>query len=313
MQTTTTCAQHPDVPALETCERCGRPVCGGCVIRDLGTERAYCSPECYAQTPSVPGHAPVANDLYLEGLQSPLRVGWKLWFRSLGRLSANVFPAAIAFGLLAPPVFRALDALPADSFGAADFGFWGLMGLWLVGASVVGLTMSQRYTNHVEGHAWMLAARRFFPLLATWLLMLALVLVGYIALILPGIYLALRFFWADEFALVHGKNPIAALRASWDLTRGVAGPVFRFQFVNGLASYLFLIPAFVVIVLSVGVLLPEDRAVHPAAGFAVGFLVTFIGLMTYGALHGPELAWFYGVRAKHATLSPEQVRRGGWV
>ena len=36
-------------------------------------------------------------------------------------------------------------------------------------------------------------------------------LVGFLLLIVPGIVLSVRLFWADEFALVHSASPLAAL------------------------------------------------------------------------------------------------------
>jgi len=66
-------------------------------------------------------------------------------------------------------------------------------------------------------------------------LIIGLLIVG-VLLIVPGIYCALRFFWADEFALIHGCGPVKALRESWHLTRGKVWDIFSFQFLLSIAN-----------------------------------------------------------------------------
>lgn len=43
------CATHPDVPAMDVCRVCGRPVCSMCVYFDAG------APVCGEHAPAVPG------------------------------------------------------------------------------------------------------------------------------------------------------------------------------------------------------------------------------------------------------------------
>jgi hypothetical protein len=175
-----------------------------------------------------------------------------------------------------------------------------LLGAFTV--ALVGVVLSARHTRLVEGSAYAATARRFVPWVATWVLILGIVFAGYLALIVPGVYLALRLFWADEFALIHGKGPIAALKASWDLTRGRAGAMFVFQFVLGLAQYVILLPALLGFVFLMAGL--------EAAGLTGGdvitgletFLVFVLGALVYGGLHGPEIVQFYGMRAQRANL-----------
>jgi hypothetical protein len=96
--------------------------------------------------------------------------------------------------------------------------------LWLRSAG-----LSRAHTGAAGGSPWPHVAPRLLPWAATWLVYGVVVGVGSL-LILPGMLAAIRLFWADEFALVHGVGPRAALRESLRLTRGLAGRIFGFQF-----------------------------------------------------------------------------------
>ena len=123
----------------------------------------------------------------------------------------------------------------------------------------------------------------------------------------------MRLFWADEFALVHGKGPIAALRASWQLTRNAAGPVFMFQFILGWAQNLILLPA----IIGITALLAGLESIgwsHPdRLTIFEGVVLPLILFIVYGAMHAPELVEFYGMRAARASLTPDELARGDWL
>jgi hypothetical protein len=63
------------------------------------------------------------------------------------------------------------------------------------------------------------AAPRLGTVVLVALLYAAIVLAGFIALIIPGIYLAVRLYFGTQAAVVDGDGPTDALRRSWDLVR----------------------------------------------------------------------------------------------
>ncbi len=61
----------------------------------------------------------------------------------------------------------------------------------------------------------------FFPYLAVSLLAGIIISIGLVLLVIPGIYLGLRFQFAPYLVVDRGIGPLAALAQSGDLTRGV--------------------------------------------------------------------------------------------
>ena len=309
------CAVHPDQLSIATCACCGRPLCEQCRVDVLATEEIYCSEHCRGAASSDAHEHTVSNAALAAGLKSPIVTGWGLWARSLGPLSLQVLPLSVAIGATLWLLGR-VDPPPAIAESPAAVVWITFAAIVITlgyGGALVGVVLAQRHTGLVRGNPHIWTAKRLFPWLATWMLILPIIMIGYLALIFPGIYLSLRLFWADEFALVHGKGPIAALRASWQLTRKAAGPVFMFQFILGLAQNLILVPA----IIGVTALLAGLESIgwsHPdRLTIFEGVVLPLILFIVYGAMHAPELAEFYGMRAARASLTPDELTRSDWL
>lgn len=290
------CAEHPERMAVAACDRCGRPVCEECKVELVAAERVYCSQGC--REVSIES---VDNATLRAGLEKPIRIGWSLWVRSMGPIAAIAFSVAI----VAAPLIWYLEYLELNSAPGEHelLNLFLLVALLVVvgfGVALVGTTLSKRYAGlAIDPRAQ--AARRLIPWIGTWALLFPIILVGYIALIFPGIYLSLRLFWADEFALIHDKGPIAALKASWELTRNEAFSVFVFQFVLGFAQYVILLPAVFFWTAVLGGLESIGWSGLGYLSIADAFVFIFVFLFAYGGLHGPELVKFYGMRAERAN------------
>jgi uncharacterized membrane protein len=85
----------------------------------------------------------------------------------------------------------------------------------------------------------------FFPYLAVSLLVGIIVGIGLVLLVIPGIYLGLRFQFAPYLVVDRGIGPLAALAQSGDLTRGVKLRLLGFDLLLVLA---WLVGALVLIV-----------------------------------------------------------------
>jgi len=301
--TRTPCASHPDRAAEHTCVWCSRPVCSECAVEDIVREQVFCSAGCQRATATIEAEHPrlTAEEL-LEGLEHPIAQGRKLWLRSFK-------PVVVEVGL---PVTVAAVAMVVLSQ------WWS--GLWSAGSfmvvfpvmvlmgaalALIGVVLSREHTGVAIDNPYVWTGQRFIPWTVTWMIVSTAVVFGYFLFIIPGIYLALRLFWADEFALIHRAGPLRAVAASWRLSSGAAGEIFRFQFVLSFALMAVWIPAVIVCVVVVNAL----ETGFPAGALhniALAGLGSFVLVLVYAFSHACEIAYFYGLRAEAAGLLDEQ-------
>lgn len=309
------CARHPGRASVATCSRCAQPLCVQCRVKDVANEQVFCSERCLeAAREGAVEQGTARNKNLRAGLKKPIRTGWALWVRSLGPLVGAVLPVAVVGGSLWWYMFLSVDPgsldVPGDSLRLIL-----AVALLLVGAygvALVGILLSQRHTGLADGNPHARAASRLIPWMTTWLPVIVITMAGYVAFIIPGFYLALRLFWADEFALVHDKGPIAALKASWELTRKAASPVFHFQFILGFAQYLVVFPTVVVLTAGVAGIAALGWKTADRLSIAETLLFAFVGLVAYSAMHAPEIVQFYGMRAARASLGSAELERPDW-
>lgn len=299
------CSIHLDQAARGRCRQCGKAFCGSCQVEDIASEESFCSGDCRGIWLGRQAGGTVSNQHLLDAYAKPIRSGWKLWIRSLPALSFHSVPLAVLMtAALESPMFNVLDQAGEVHLSPAGMFVWFAMAG--IGIAMTQVVLTEKHTGLVRGNPYLWVLKRFVPWLLTILLGAPVIIAGYLALILPGIYLAIRLFWADEFALVHGSGPIRSLRDSWELTRDKAGNIFAFQFLAGLASYVILLPFF----LSFAVAIPMARGSLGAAVFF--FIFFFWGMLTvYAGLHAPEVVYFYGLRARQATTLAESPKTLG--
>ncbi len=231
----------------------------------------------------------------IDGFKHPFVTGAKLW-------SHSFLPLVKRIGLpIAGLVFVAvlfLQRYDFDSNPTAGMTLLAAAGLAIVYVIfVIDLLISHLHTGNSIDNIYHVATRRFLPTAVTWLIAIIAVFMGTLLLIIPGIILGLRLFWADEFALVNGQTPIAAIRSSFDLTRAFGGRIWLFQFLEGLlSSGVFVAAIFILIpVAELKSLIATD--LFTALWAAVLFLLFTLG---YSFLHASEVAYFYGLRAEKA-------------
>ncbi len=178
---------------------------------------------------------------------------------------------------------------------------------WLLlayGISIMAVTLSDRHVDRSPRTPFAAAGVRLVPWLLTWVLVFSATMLGLVLLIIPGLCLASRLFWADEFSLIHSSSPVKACRESFALTKGKGFAVFAFQFVAGFAEYLVLIPA---VFVYFGILggfagLGIDS---PLISFGEWFFSLLLLFLVYGSYHGPEVVYFYGLRAERAQATSD--------
>lgn len=145
-----------------------------------------------------------------------LKIGWTLFMKRpwylIGLLLATggLFAATISQGTLA----TALSSIVACTFMA-------LMFKHSKGESISFddlFTIDQRWISF----AFLSLIKGFF------------ILLGFICFIVPGIYLAIRWSFAELLVIDKNMRPLEALRASSVLTEGQRGKLFLFSFVAAL-------------------------------------------------------------------------------
>jgi hypothetical protein len=164
-----------------------------------------------------------------------------------------------------------------------------LLVLGLFAIAVSNVLLSGGLTGDAIGSPYARALRRFVPWLAAWVVVFVASTLGLLAVIIPGVIIGIRLFWADEFALIHGSSPIQAARDSWGFTRGRAFDLFVFQWLAGFASYITLLPLMVVAFLAHALIAGAGGGTPVATALPDGAAL-MLGLLALGSVHGAELA-----------------------
>lgn len=302
------CAMHPDASSTGRCAACGRPFCAACVVEDVSAELAFCSTACLAVQAGRPRASGRPNIDLIGGLRKPIVTGWQLWLRQLGSITLWVgFPIGVAFGLLRSATVG--TGWAHSGAGSAVHGL-GFLGFAALAAAAVAVLLSRAHIGVPGGNPWPQVASRFLSWTVAWVLYGVGVIVGTLLLVVPGIIAGTRLFWADEFALIHRHTPVSALRESAELTRGLTGRVFAFQFALGLAEYLVLIPVLLGVI-GIGVVV-EALPAGPVTTLIQSTLISILIVNAYASAHAAEVVYFYGLRALKVEMPAEDLQ-GDWV
>ena len=120
------------------------------------------------------------------------------------------------------------------------------------------------------------------------------VALGLIALIVPGIYLAVRWVAVPQAVVVEGKEGADALRRSWELTRGK----------GWFAFFVLLVANLLVGVLAALVLLPLEFAAREADALALSLLGQILGTVLSVPLLGVAYTLlYYALLTEHGQPS----------
>jgi hypothetical protein len=121
---------------------------------------------------------------------------------------------------------------------------------------------------------------------------------GIVALILPGIYVAIRWYFVPQAVVIDGARTTEALRGSWRLTGGYWWRTFAVVILANLVAFL---PASLVV-------LPLQALAESADRQAI----SLAGMVITGALTAPFVALvstllFYDVRARRSAQDVNQT------
>jgi len=170
-----------------------------------------------------------------------------------------------------------------DNLGSAGIVFYIIYSFvaipFLSGAMIFYTYRSLTLNQVTVGEAFHQANRRLLHLILVYIMYSVLVLAGFIALIIPGLYISYRLIFSLYVTVIDNSSALDSLSSSWELTKGRWWCVFR-------ASLLILFVVFVPILLivllisSTGNLL-ASKLVGNVLGFLAGPLMNVYLVLLY--------------------------------
>ncbi len=135
----------------------------------------------------------------------------------------------------------------------------------------------------------------FAPLLAALLIAAAGILLGLLALILPGIYLLIRWYFVPQAVIVDGERGVGALRRSGALVQDFWWRTFAIVLLLNIVAA---VPGLLILTPLEAAAEAADREVVALAGSIVAEVVSvpFVALVS--------TLLFFDLRARHAALPP---------
>ena len=131
----------------------------------------------------------------------------------------------------------------------------------------------------------------FTPLFAAVLLAAVGIALGFLALIVPGVYLAVRWYFVPQAVVVDGARGRAALTRSGELVDGFWWRTFGLVI---LANVVVAIPGFILLTPFTAIAESTDRAVWGLVGSAIATSITTPFVALYSTL------LYYDMRARRA-------------
>lgn len=151
-------------------------------------------------------------------ISDSIHAAWQL-FKEKWYVIYGLYLLPVALGIVYSMV---LDGMGSDFTGATLV----LMVAYIVVQMVVSMGLIKGYLNLVRGEAITVQMfKDMLPLLVNYLLgtllMMLIVVVGFVLLIVPGIYLSLKYYFVPFLLIDKKMSPMEALRASAKMTEGI--------------------------------------------------------------------------------------------
>ena len=164
-------------------------------------------------------------------------------------------------------IFTALNSF--GNLGSAGFVFfiYSFVAVPLFSGAMIFYTYRSLTRNQVTvGQAYNQASRRLLHLILASILFVGLVFAGFIALIIPGLYVSNRLIFSLYGTVIENSSAVDSLNSSWELTKGRWWLVFR-------ATFLIFFVVFVPIILISLLIDPTAKSVgYQLTSNLLGFL-----------------------------------------
>jgi hypothetical protein len=162
------------------------------------------------------------------------------------------------------------------------------------------------YTGRPSGwrHSLQFAADRVGPL--SWLSLISgvLLLIGYILLVIPGIFLTVAWIVAVPVLMFEGASPVASLRRSYDLVQGRWWATF--------GALILAIIALIGISIVLGALLGGVSTNHVSLILVIGGISRIIAaLVTYPIVAAVSAVIYIDLRVRKEHVDPHELTGAG--
>jgi membrane-anchored glycerophosphoryl diester phosphodiesterase (GDPDase) len=177
-------------------------------------------------------------------------------------------------------ILSAINSL--DNLGSAGVVFYIIYSFvatpFLSGATIFYTYRSLTRNQVTVGQAFNQANRRFLHLILVYIMFVGLVFAGFIALIIPGLYVSYRLIFSLYATVIDNSSPLDSLSSSWELTKGRWWLVFRSSF---LSIFVVSVPILLIVLLisSTGNLLASKLAGNVLGFFTVPLMNVYLVLL----------------------------------
>jgi hypothetical protein len=195
-----------------------------------------------------------------------------------------------------PNIYLLAMGRPLHEFGHGDPTWWGLyvvgtlLGLFIWGAM---LLRQRSIATHKATDArleFMESLKRMPAVAGLFVVIIVLLFAGFVALILPGLYLMVALSLSWLILLIEGRGPIDSAKRSVHLVKGNWWRTLIVLTVASMAALVFYIVAFAVVGAALQIAGTNDFAMFTATSVVVLVALGAIGAPFYGAvlyaLHG---------------------------
>jgi membrane-anchored glycerophosphoryl diester phosphodiesterase (GDPDase) len=166
-------------------------------------------------------------------------------------------------------IFTALNSF--GNLGSAGFVFfiYSFVAVPLFSGAMIFYTYRSLTRNQVTvGQAYNQASSRLLHLILVYIMFVGLVFAGFIALIIPGLYVSNRLIFSLYGTVIDNSSAVDSLNSSWKLTKGRWWLVFR-------ATFLIAFVVFVPIILISLLIDPTAKSVgYQLTSNLLGFLAS---------------------------------------
>lgn len=251
----------------------------------------------------------------------------RVYYKSLGKaLLLFVLPFYLISGVLVgnayTSFFSAMIQNPdvgGDTLIGGDF----LLGFLLLALSSGALlTVSMTHIQHARANKEVILsdivdrfARNFVTLVALYILIILAIIPGFLFFILPGIYIAIKFFVAPAVAVMENKNPIQSLKRSWNLVEGHWWFTFATYLVMNLIttfmSYVLIIPMSIFIGFMSASGADSNELIGTGIGIFYGLMIVFASLFSVLLLIALSLQYFNLIERKEGIGLRQQIEELG--
>ena len=118
-------------------------------------------------------------------------------------------------------IFTALNSFGNLGSAGVVFFIYSFVAVPLFSGAMIFYTYRSLTRNQVTvGQAYNQASRRLLHLILAYILFVGLVFAGFLALIIPGLYVSCRLTFSLYAAVIDNSSAVDSLNSSWELTKG---------------------------------------------------------------------------------------------